>query len=202
MALRRRTRTRRSAPALFLLGLCAFVLCTSSPASAASLVAKDGRIHACYKAKGKGKGTLRVVRNGKVRCPKRWKKVAWYASGPGGPQGEAGSPGGSGQPGGSGSTGLSGPAGATVVKGLEDKISELLTKVQSLEAILKGVTNAELLAAIANSEALCTQVSTLTKQLNMVEEALGGLSLNTVLAVVLQIPALPGALPTFACPTP
>ncbi|HKH64731.1 MAG TPA: hypothetical protein VKA35_04645 [Solirubrobacterales bacterium] len=52
------------------------VLAFASTASAASPIAKDGKIHACYKAKGKGKGTLRLVRNGKVRCPRKsrdWK---------------------------------------------------------------------------------------------------------------------------------
>src|SRR3954465_9798326 len=103
MALRERGGVKRSASLLFGLGLCAFVLFTSSPASAAGIVAKDGKIHACYKAKGKGKGTLRVVRSAKGKCPKRWKKVSWYASGPAGPQGEAGSPGGNGETGTNGS---------------------------------------------------------------------------------------------------
>jgi hypothetical protein len=185
---------------LALLGALAALVLTSASASGASLVARDGKIHACYKAKGKGKGTLRVVRNAKVKCPKRWRKVAWSAAGPSGSQGGAGSPGAAGEAGGTGLPGLSGAAG-TVVKGLEDKVTELLKKVESLEAILKGVTNAELLAAIANTKALCAQVSTLTDQLNLVEEALGGLSLNTLLAVVLEIPVLPGSLPSFSCPS-
>lgn len=199
MAVRKRADAERSALALLLLALCAFVLFTSAPAFAASIVAKDGKIHACYKAKGKGKGTLRVVRNSKVKCPKRWKKTAWYAQAPVSPPVAAGP---AGPPGAQGEKGLPGTAGNVVVEGLEDKVTELLEKVQSLEAILKGVTNAELLAAIANTEALCAQVSTLTDQLNAVEEALGGLSLNTLLAVVLEIPALPGALPAFNCPSP
>jgi len=183
---------------LVLLSALAALVLTSASASGASLVAKDGKIHACYKAKGKGKGTLRVVRSAKVKCPKKWKKTSWYAVAPGaaapqgppgpqGPQGEKGPP---------------GTAGNVVVEGLEGKVSELLTKVESLEAILSGVTNGELLAAIANAKALCAQASTLTDQLNLVEEALGGLSLNTLLAVVLEIPGLPGALPSFSCPSP
>ncbi|MGN6257214.1 MAG: collagen-like triple helix repeat-containing protein [Solirubrobacterales bacterium] len=186
-----------------LVALCAFVFAASS-ASARGIVAKDGKIHACYKAKGKGKGTLRVVRNGKVRCPKKWKKVSWYASGAPGSQGEQGP---------AGTTGPSGAPGAIVpnvdqpiesIIGLEGKVTELLKKVESLEAILKGVTNAELLAAIANTKALCSQVSTLTDQLNAVEEALGGLSLNSALTAIgglLEIPVLPGALPAFSCPS-
>jgi hypothetical protein len=187
---------------LALLGALSALLLLSAPASGASPIAKDGKIHACYKAKGKGKGTLRVVRSAKVRCPKKWRKVAWSVAGPSGSQGAAGSPGSTGEAG-AGLPGLSGAAG-TVVKGLEDKVTELLKKVESLEAILKGVTNAELLAALATTQALCAQVSILTGQLNTVEEALGGLSLNTALTAIgglLEIPALPGALPSFSCPS-
>src|SRR3954452_10656436 len=97
------------APA-FLAVLCALVALasTSASASGASLVARDGRIHACYKAKGRGKGTLRVVRSAKVKCPRKWKKTSWYASGPAGPEGAAGSPGGNGETGTNGGSGLPG----------------------------------------------------------------------------------------------
>jgi hypothetical protein len=210
----RRVDTRNSVLAVFLLALCAFVVLTSAPASAASLIGKDGKIHACYKAKGKAKGTLRVVRSAKAKCPKRWKKVSWYASGPAGPQGAAGSPGAAGETGTNGSNGLPGtPATATVVKGLEDKVTELLNKVTSLETVLNGINNQQLkeaIASIADVKALettvgslCAQSSTLTSQLNAVESALGGLSLNTVLTTlggVLNIPALPGPLSSFSCP--
>jgi hypothetical protein len=215
MTLGERGGVGRSAPVLLLLALCAFVLCTSSPASAASLVGNDGKIHACYKVKGKAKGTLRVVRSVKVKCPKKWKKVAWYASGPAGPQGESGANGGSGETGTNGSSGLNGtPATATVIKGLEGKVTELLTKVQSLETILKGIDNQQLkeaISSIADVKALesavgslCSQSSTLTSQLNSVESALGGLSLNTALTAlggVLNVPALPGPLSSFSCPS-
>src|SRR3954452_23691686 len=146
MALPSRAGARRSTLAVFLLALCAFVVLTSSPASA-GIVAKDGKIHACFKAKGKGKGTLRVVRSAKVKCPKKWKKVAWYASGPAGPQGVQGD---QGQPGSTGATGAPGAQGApgrnenVVVNELEDKVTELLTKLQSLESILKGINNTQL----------------------------------------------------------
>jgi len=192
--------------ALALLAVVATALLAGGSASA-GIVAKDGKIHACYKAKGKGKGTLRVVRGAKVRCPKKWRKVAWNASGVQGPRGEGGS-------GGTGTTGGQGQAGSgasDTIKELEGKVSELLTKVQSLEAVLKGITNTELkeaigaLANIAAIEAtvnsLCGQTETLTEQVNLVEEALGGLSLNTLLAVALEIPLLPGALPSYNCPT-
>jgi hypothetical protein len=174
---------------LLLLGALAVALSSSAPASAAGIVAKDGKIHACYKAKGKGKGTLRVVRSAKVKCPKRWKKVSWYAgSGIGTPTGV---PGPAGPAGPQGPQGEKGTAGNIVVEGLEDKVAELLTKVKELEALIPTVT------------ALCSQASALTTQMNSLEDALGGLKLNTVLTTLgglLEIPTLPGALPAFSCP--
>ena len=156
-------------------------------ADAAGLIAKDGKIHACYKWKGKRKGALKVVRGPKVRCPRKWKKVAWYASPRPGPQGATGAP---------GEKGATGTAGNVVVEELEGKVSELLAKVEALEI---AIANLAAIEAAVNS--LCTQASTVTDQLNEVEGALGGLSLNTLLAVVLEIPPLPGALPSYSCPT-
>jgi hypothetical protein len=211
MTLRERGGVGRSAPVLLLLALCAFVLCTSSPASAASLVGKDGKIHACYKVKGKAKGTLRVVRSAKVKCPKRWKKVAWYVSGPAGPQGESGTNGGSGETGTNGSSGLPGtPATATVVKQLEGKVTELLNKVTSLETILKGIDNQQLkeaIAGIAKTEALesavgslCSQASALTSKSGELGTALGGLSTIVDTLTLMGLPSIPTALSPFSCP--
>src|SRR3954452_5562238 len=189
MVLRETVPTRRSASLLLLLALCAFAVLTSASATAAGIVAKDGKIHACYKAKGRGKGTLRVVRSAKVKCPKRWKKTAWYAAGRPGPQGEQGPQGQSGATGATGATGAQGAPGRNenvVVNELEDKVTKLLTRVKQLEALVPVVG------------ALCTQAGTLTDQVNSVEKALGGLKLNAVLTTlggVLSIPTLPGALP-------
>jgi hypothetical protein len=173
-------------PALLVLLISSLVVAGSAPA--ASLVAKDGKIHACYKAKGKGKGTLRVVRSAKVRCPKKWKKTSWYAAGQPGPRGEAGPAGANGSP---GDRGLPGTAGNIVVEQLEDKVSELLTRIESLEELVPTV------------QTLCAQAKTLTTQVNKVESAVEGLGLNAVLTTlggVLEIPTLPGALPAFSCP--
>jgi hypothetical protein len=211
MALQGEVAVKRSATVLFGLALCAFVLFTAAPASAASLVGKDGKIHACYKVKGKAKGTLRVVRSAKAKCPKRWKKVSWYASGPAGPQGQAGSPGGNGETGTNGSSGLNGtPATATVVKGVEDKVTELLTKVQSLETILKGIDNQQLkeaIAGIAKTEALegvvgslCTQASALTSKSGELGTALSGFGTILDALSALPLPGIPTALPPFSCP--
>jgi hypothetical protein len=210
MTLRERVHTRRSAPLLLLLALCAFILFTSSPASAAGIVAKDGKIHACYKAKGKGKGTLRVVRSAKAKCPKKWKKAAWYANGQPGPQGKAGAPGAPGETGTNGGSGLPGTTGTVTVKGLEDKVTELLTKVQSLETILKGIDNAQLkeaIAGIAKTAALeaavgslCAQTDALTDKSGELGTALGGLSTVLDTLTLLALPGIPTALPPFSCP--
>ena len=178
-------RARTSMP-LVLLSVLAALLLASPAASAKSPIGKDGKIHACYKWKGKGKGALRVVRSAKVRCPKKWRKVSWYVKGPSTPIGV---------PGPAGPQGEKGPAGVAddaVVKQLEGKVSQLLTRVEELEALLPTV------------QTLCAQVETVTGQINAVEGALGGLNLNPVLTVlggVLNIPTLPGALPAFNCPS-
>jgi hypothetical protein len=211
MALRERGGVERSASVLFLLVLCAFVLFTASPASAAGIVAKDGKIHACYKAKGTGKGSLRVVRSAKAKCPKKWKKVSWYASGPAGPQGASGTNGANGESGTNGSSGLPGtPATATVVKDLEGKVTELLNKVTSLETILKGVSNRQLkeaIAGIAKTEvlesavgSLCTQASALTSKSGELGTALGGLSTIVDTLTLMALPSIPTSLPPFSCP--
>jgi hypothetical protein len=198
-------------PLFVLLALSVFVLFTSSPASAASLVGKDGKIHACYKAKGKGKGSLRVVRGAKAKCPKRWKKVSWYAAGPAGPQGASGGAGANGETGTNGSNGLPGtPATATVVKGLEDKVTELLSKVTSLETILNGISNQQLkeaIAGIAKTEtletavgSLCSQASALTDKSGELGSALGGLKTVLDTLTVLALPEIPTALAPYSCP--
>lgn len=214
MVVRRRDGNPEHLSLLLLLALCAFVLVNTSPASAAGIVARDGKIHACYKAKGKGKGTLRVVRNAKVRCPKRWKKVAWSAHGAPGAQGEQGPRGESGATGATGATGTQGAPGRNenvVVNELEDKVTELLTKVQSLEAILNGINNTQLkeaIAGIAKTEALeavvgslCTQATNLTEQSNELRSALGALNttLDTLVALFSPVP-LPTALLPYSCP--
>jgi hypothetical protein len=185
---------------LALLGLLAF----SSTASAAPPVAKDGKIHGCYKTKGKGKGTLRLVGSGKARCLRGWKKVSWYANGAAGPLPLVATPGPKGDTGPQGERGTPGIEGNVVVKELEDKVTELLTKVESLEGILNGVTNTELLNAIGAVPAvgaLCEQAEDLTDQTTALGSTLG--SLNTVLDTLLlgfSPIEVPTALPKFSCP--
>lgn len=174
---------------LFLALVASLLLLSSGSASAASPVAKDGKIYACFKAKGKAKGDLRLLRGAKARCPRKWQKVAWQATSTPGPRGEAGAPGRPGSNGQAGASGLSGVDAGAAVVGLEAKVAQLLLKVESLEGVV---------------EALCTQGGVLTNRLNVLEGVLGGLNLNGVLTTLgglLNIPALPGALPAFNCPT-
>jgi hypothetical protein len=191
------------------LGLLALVLLMGpGSASAAPLVGKDGRIHACYKVKGKAKGTVRLVRGAKARCPRGWKKAAWSAAGQTGTAGEQGTPGESGSGGEGGQGGSKGDPGAlttgTKVASLETKVTELLSQVKSLETILAGVTNAGLKEAIGKVpvvNALCGQTKQLNEQASGLGSSLG--ALNTLLGSLLPLfspVALPPALPSFACP--
>ncbi len=199
----------RTAPFGVAIGLIAIALLLSAgPTAAAPLVGKDGRIHACYKVKGKAKGTVRLVRGAKVRCPRGWKKAAWSAAGQPGTAGETGTPGESGSGAEGGQTGSKGDPGAlttgTKVASLETKVTELLSQVKSLESILAGVTNAGLKEAIGKVPvvtALCGQAKALNEQTGGLGSSLG--ALNTVLGALFPLfspVALPPALPAFACP--
>ncbi|HYG97110.1 MAG TPA: hypothetical protein VD741_08385 [Solirubrobacterales bacterium] len=188
------TNSTKSPRALFTLSLLlatGVILLLTGSAAAASPIAKDGRMHACYKVKGKGKGTLRLVGSGKARCPRKWRKIAWQATPVPGPRGERGAP---------------GPAGSSSsIEGLKTEVSVLRTQVETLESLLKGVTNQDLLRAVGLApvvESLCSQAGILTGRVNLLEGALGGLSLNGVLTTLgglLNLPVLPGALPVFSC---
>lgn len=72
--------------------LVAAALCAATivgEAGAAKLVGKDGRVYACYKAKGKHKGAVRLVAK-KGKCHKGEKKVSWSVAGPAGEKGSNG----------------------------------------------------------------------------------------------------------------
>jgi hypothetical protein len=183
------------------------LMLTSATASAGPLV-KNGRIHACYKAKGKAKGTVRLVRSAKVRCPRGWKKVAWSASGQAGAPGETGSGGENGSTAEPGQGGSKGDPGAlttgTKVASLETKVTELLTKVKSLESILAGVNNQQLkeaIGAVPVVGALCGQTKSLNEQTTALLGSTGALNtlLDTLIPLFVPV-AVPAALPAFACP--
>jgi hypothetical protein len=100
-----------------------------------------------------------------------------------------------------------------------------LDQIEALEGVLGGLTNGELLDAIANAakldgisvgtlnqlvgtlpvvSSLCSQLSTVTGQTNALRTVIAGLGLNGVLTALgglLNIPALPAALSPFNCPS-
>lgn len=183
----------RFRPVQVLIGLAVTLLLAAvvaGSASAASVVGPDGLIHGCYVKKGKAKGTLRVVPNGK-RCKKREKRVAWNAQGQSGQTGQSGAQGGSSQ--------------ATVTS-LQDRVTQLQDRVTQLESILAGVTNPDLLGALASVDSLCTEVGTaVVPRLNdfgtvlTTPFTLSGtlLGLGTLSAIGTDVPA---ALPGYSCP--
>jgi hypothetical protein len=194
-------------PVAALIALALLLWVSPGSAAAAPLVGKDGKIHACYKAKGKGKGALRVVRSAKVRCPRRWKKVAWSVSGPSGGAGEQGSSGERGSSGEGGGAGVKGDTGAQAtaakVTSLESQVTELLAKLKSLESILAGVTNSDLkgaIGAVPVVATLCGQAKSLNEQSSKLGDSAGALNTVVKTLVPLFVPVAVPALPAFACP--
>lgn len=177
----------------------------SETASAAGLIGKDGKVYACYRTKGKAKGTVRLVAK-RRHCRKGEKKISWNATGPVGENGQGGS---------NGEPGSGGESGAT---GLEGRIEKLTDRVESLESKLKGITNAalnevlsklqgvsgaqlqEAVKAVASVNALCSQATKLTDQTQGLGGALKSAEVIGGLGLSLLVPNLPVALPDFGCP--
>lgn len=186
------------AAAMLLVGLC-------STSYAAAPVSKDGTIHACYKVKGKPKGTLRVV-GAKARCKRGERKVVWSAAGSSGAAGANGQGGANGASGGSGQSGSNGTNGTEAV--LKSQIASLTVKLEGLEGILGGITHGQLLSVLGTLNgvnnagllnavdavkgldntkltetvdslplvgSICDQTSALTSQSNLLRTSLGGL---------------------------
>lgn len=153
------------------------------------LIGGDGKIHACYRVKGKPRWNLRVVRSRKTRCRRGERKVAWAATAVPGPAGTGGA---------QGMPGTGGSQSALTTK-LTEQVNSLSTRVDSLEATLQNVTNEDLTAAIDSLplvESLCEQSEDLTKQVNLLGGAIGDLGLSAPLEAigVLEIPELPEPL--------
>lgn len=210
--------------AMLLVGLC-------STSYAASPVGKDGTIHACYKVKGKPKGTLRVV-GVKARCKRGERKVVWNAAGSSaaGTNGQAGS---NGQSGGSGQSGSNGTNSANEavlktqiasltlkVEGLEGILNGILPKLQGTLATLNGLNNTDLLGAVGVTKdltssdptealknlpvvkSLCTGTSIATEGVNNLRVGVTGLTVLGVPGLSLGLGSLPTALDPFNCVTP
>jgi hypothetical protein len=213
--------------AAVLLALIGLTL-AARPAAAAAPIGSDGVVHACYKAKGKPKGALRVVRAGKpCKAKKGEKAIAWTVFGAPGTTGSQGGTGTGGETGTDAASkqdvlallGLIQQQGAVIdqlsstldslgldVSSLTDQLGLLSGDVDGLQNILNGVTNGELLDVLDALPALssvCSQLTLVTTQANALRTVISGLGLNGVLTTLgglLQIPALPAALSPFACP--
>jgi hypothetical protein len=132
-------------------------------AAARGPLGRDGKIHACYRVKGKPKGALRVVRNARTRCRRGERKTSWsIASSPGtasqGAQGQAGA------------SGSGGPDEAA----LKAQIGALALRVEALEGMLQGV---------------CEQTEELTGQSNALLGFIDALDPLDVLSLPGALPA-------------
>jgi hypothetical protein len=206
------------------LALLAAALCAAVIVGGASgaIVGKNGRVYACYKAKGKNKGAVRLVPK-KGKCRKGEKKVSWSVAGPAGQSGENGQ---NGENGAGGEGGAGGEKGTAATQTLEKQVQSLTSKLTSLESVLKGITNNELLGALGKLQGvsgtglqeavakvpvvnslvprvttLCEQSGTLTSRSNKLGEVIGGLNVIGLPGLGLEpVVPIPNPLSSFACP--
>lgn len=205
------TRNRTGVGAIVLLTAAALLLgLFAESAPAAQIVGSDGQVYACYKAKGKRKGSVRLVAKN-ARCKRGERKTNWSATGTPGTAGQKGT---TGVPGstGSGGDGGAGGAGTPAVVALESKVLNLNLKLDALENVLDGVTkdvlgkaldtvngitNTQLLGAIGTIplvEGLCTQADVAAGTVNSIT------GLLSIITGIIPLGTLPTKLPTDNCP--
>jgi hypothetical protein len=198
-----------------MVGLMSLALAGS--AVAASAPGKDGKVHACYRVKGKAKGAMRVVPANK-KCRRGERKLAWDVAGPSGAAGQTGT---GGAPGAGGDGGTTGSTGSSGEAALQAKIASLTLKVEGLEGILQGVTNGDLTGTIGKLggisglqltetvkqlpvvSSLCVQASGLPTQVNnSLSTALSGLALGGTIPPLLKL-TVPALTPVtaYTCPS-
>ena len=195
----------RTRAATCVLALAAIMLVVPLGAGAAK-IGTGGTINACYKAKGKPKGALRVVAPGKACKRKRGERPLSWAVAPA-------------------ATGTVSNedvyALLTYIQQQQSEIETLTSQLETVEGILGGVTNGELSGVISKLQgitgtdlqgaidsvpvvaSLCSQVSAVTTRVDALRTVISGLGLNGVLTGlggVLNIPALPVALGAYTCP--
>jgi len=159
-----------------LVALAAFLGSQLLVPNGAEAQASAGEITGCYKAKGKKKkrGTLRIVPAAK-KCKKKEKRISWNAAGQTGPAGPRGAEGSD-----SADVSIRLDALESALADALEQIELLTEQVATLEGLLAGVTNQELLDAIgaaATVGELCTAVPELADVINQVVALpiLGGL---------------------------
>jgi hypothetical protein len=188
-AVRKSVNSRLARASIALCAAVAILLIPAGPASAGP-VTKDGKIHACYRVKGKPKGQLRVVRSAKARCRRGERKVAWSAASASGLPGATaqGSQGGAGEPGASGSDGAADDAA------LKAQVGALSVRVQALEGLLNGVADGDLSGALSTLQGI--DGKGLTNAVNSVpvvgslEDTLQGLDNEELTDAVETVPAV------------
>jgi hypothetical protein len=227
-----------AATAAALLAMTVGVGSASARPAGKNPLSKDGVIYACYKVKGKERGSLRVVRHPRAcRKLRGWHRTAWSAvdsfgvsgqhgaagtaggnggAGPAGPQGAPGQPGEAGQP------GVAGTVEQSLIETIQTQslqIDELTDEVTTLTGQLTGLVSnvaglegdvGGLEGAVGSLtgdvtllgetvEDVCGQVSDVTEQTDLLAGVIGGISLDTILAVLLEVPPLPAALGEYEC---
>lgn len=124
------------------------LLASALAAPAHKIVGQDGKIHACYKVKGKPRGALRAVR-GRAKCRRGERKVAWAVGGPAAQTGATGATGAAGSPG----------ADAPTVAALSERIDALTARVEKLEGVVAAVCpQVSLVTSLLPTESFSCQV--------------------------------------------
>lgn len=194
---------RTVVPALALSLLAALLMVGSADAATKKgrpFSQKSGVVYACYKVKGKNRGTVRVVK--RPRACKRlrgWRRMSWSAtghSGPAGATGVAGTAGQQGIAGPQGSEGAAGPAGV-VEKSLVETVELQTVQIQELTSQVSTLTG-QLTTLEATVGSVCTQLTAVTDGFDGLVGAVAGISLIGGIGV-LEIPLLPELLGTFEC---
>jgi len=187
--------------------LSALFLSTACVANAAQPLGKNGVIYACFKAKGKSKGALRVVPS-KRSCRKMrgWRPLSWGATGSPEASGQGASQGATGSSGQAGPKGNPGPEGKEGAQGIAGQVEKSLldtidTQTTKINDLTKQVT--DLSTEVGDLEdtvdETCTQLTTVTKQADEVLESLLGTSVGGILGAVLNVPSPPDPLGEFEC---
>ncbi len=211
------------------LGVCAAALVLLAAlfawpgeAGAAQPYGAGGVVNACYKAKGKERGALRLVKSSRgCKRMRGWRRVSWGAVGPPGasaptesgatgngqhgpvgPTGPAGQTGPQGEPGAPGLVGGVEQSLLDTIQNQADQIAALTAQVNGLtgdlgdvEGLVNGLSGdvTDLEGVVAGA---CDQIDLLSEQSDSLLDAIGGLSILGGI-VELIIPSLPDPLGTF-----
>jgi hypothetical protein len=138
---------------------------------------------------------MRFVPRGK--CHRGEKKLTWNKKGK---HGQAGAAGQAGEPGPQGPSGITDDLLNTITL-QQAKIDTLTQQLAGLASQLNAVTQ-QLNGLSPQVAALCTQMTAVTGQSDALRTVVSGLALTGLIpaGLVLNIPALPGALGPFSCP--